>query len=423
MAFFGLTDIKFNNISTRGPLNALDSNPYLQNSILRYPIDVGSAPDKGHYMIFFVREQVNTRFSAGLRGGQTFDRQQESEIFNSFNAQSSGTGLVSASAQSGLAGALNNAIGGALSKGANFLSGKAGKTGSKIGSAINSFVSGPQKASKEEAFDPSIGKSVAEITDKSPFGFLNRTKLTNDAIALYMPDTINFDSTASYSDLRPGEEKLGQLAVAAPEIIEAYKQGGVSAASKVALKSGVAQLFAQEVVAGAAGQTGRLGLYAASGRVINPMLELIYNSPDLRTFQFEFMFYPRSEQEAFEVQRIIERFRFHQAPELDKFESGAQTGMLIPPSEFDIKFYYAGRQNPNIPRIASCVLTNVQVNYAPRGWSAYEVPGENSPNLGRTGMPTAIQMSLQFRETTYITKEDFVTSGDDLYNRSVSISR
>jgi hypothetical protein len=81
--------------------------------------------------------------------------------------------------------------------------------------------------------------------------------------------------------------------------------------------------------------------------------------------------------------------------------------MLIPPSEFDIKFYYAGKQNSNIPQIASCVLKNVQVNYAPRGWSAYEVPGENSPSLGRTGMPVAIQMSLQFTETTYITKEDF----------------
>jgi hypothetical protein len=425
MALLGLTDIKFNDISRRGPLQALESNPYLQNMVLRYPIDVGSAPDKGHYMMFFVREQVNTRFSAESRGGNYFPKTLEQDVFNSFNAQQTGTGIVSDSAQSGLAGLLNGAIGGALSKGANLLTRGPGGTNrfGAVGTTINNFISGPKKASKEESFDTSIGKSVAEITDKSAFGFLNRTRLTSDAIALYMPDTINFDSTALTSDLRPGEEKLGQLAVAAPEIIEAYRQGGVSAASKVALKSGVSQLLAQEVVGNIAGQTGRLGLFAASGRVVNPMLELIYTSPDLRTFQFEFMFYPRSEQEAFEAQRIIERFRFHQAPELDKFESGAQTGMLIPPSEFDIKFYYAGRQNPNIPRISTCLLTNVQVNYAPRGWSAYEVPGESSPALGRTGMPTAIQMSLQFRETTYITKEDFSTAGDDMYNRTISIYR
>jgi hypothetical protein len=407
MAFFGLTDIKFNDIGRRGPLNALESSEKFTSSILRYPEDVASAPDRYHYMMFFVREQTNTRFSAEARGfGQSFSKEDELGIFDSFNAQVKGTGTVSSSAESGLSGFLNKAIGSALSKGANVLTGKGGTVG-KVGSAINSFVDGPKKATPEPQNNSAIQNSVKEITDKSPFGFLNKTRLTKDAIALYMPDTINFDSTASYSDLRPGEEKLGQFLAAAPELIEAYKKGGAVALGKTALKSGVAQLAAQETATGVAGQTGRLGVYATTGKVTNPMIELIYGSPDLRSFQFEFMFYPRSEKEAYEVQRIIDRFRFHQAPELDKYESGRQTGMLIPPSEFDIKFYYAGKQNPNIPPIASCVLTNIQVNFAPRGWSAYESLGENTPALGRTGMPTAIQMSLQFRETTYITKEDF----------------
>jgi hypothetical protein len=197
----------------------------------------------------------------------------------------------------------------------------------------------------------------------------------------------------------------------------------------VAVRSGLAQQLAQDLVGnipGGGGATGRLGLFAATGRVTNPMLELIYTSPDLRKFQFEFMFYPRSEKEALEAQRIIDRFRFHQSPELDKFESGRQTGMLIPPSEFDIKFFYGGRQNPNIPAIGTCVLTNVQVNFAPRGWSAYEAVGENVPSLGRTGMPVAIQMSLQFTETTYVTKEDFMNKdemGNDIYSKTQSISR
>jgi hypothetical protein len=407
MAFFGLTDIKFNDIGRRGPLSALESSDKFTSTILRYPEDVASAPDRYHYMMFFVREQTNTNFSAQARGfGQSFSAADEIGVFDSFKAQVKGDGLVSSSAGSGLSGLLNSAIGSALSKGANVLTGKGGTSG-KIGSAINSFVSGPSKAQTEPQNNSAIQQSVKEITDKSAFGFLNKTRLTKDAIALYMPDTINFDSTASYSDLRPGEEKLGQFLAAAPELIEAYRKGGAVALGKTALKSGVAQLAAQEAASGVAGQTGRLGVYATTGKVTNPMIELIYGSPDLRSFQFEFMFYPRSEKEAYDVQRIIDRFRFHQAPELDKFESGRQTGMLIPPSEFDIKFYYAGRQNPNIPPISSCVLTNVQVNFAPRGWSAYESLGENTPALGRTGMPTAIQMSLQFRETTYITKEDF----------------
>ena len=78
-------------------------------------------------------------------------------------------------------------------------------------------------------------------------------------------------------------------------------------------------------------------------------------------------------------------------------------GLLIPPSEFDIKFFYAGRQNPNIPPIGTCVLTQIQVNFAPKGWTVYESVGENSAALGRTGMPVAIQMTLMFKETTIIT--------------------
>jgi hypothetical protein len=134
---------------------------------------------------------------------------------------------------------------------------------------------------------------------------------------------------------------------------------------------------------------------------------MIYKSPNFRTFQFDFTFYPRDEREALEVQRILERLRFHQAPEIFKANGTESSGFLVPPSEFDIKFYYAGGENPNIPQIATCVLTTIDINYAPNGFSAYEVPGENKPSLGRTGMPVAIQATLQFQETTYLTKEDF----------------
>jgi hypothetical protein len=159
-----------------------------------------------------------------------------------------------------------------------------------------------------------------------------------------------------------------------------------------------------DVAGGLVGEgTAKLGFQKLTGAVRNPMLELIYQSPSFRTFQFDFSFYPRDENEALEVQKIIERLRFHQAPELLK-DAG---GFLVPPSEFDIKFYYGGSQNPNIPPIATCVLTTIDVNYAPNGFSAYEVPGEVAPALGRTGMPVAINITLQFKETTYLTKDDF----------------
>jgi hypothetical protein len=151
------------------------------------------------------------------------------------------------------------------------------------------------------------------------------------------------------------------------------------------------------------------GFTAVTGKVINPMLEMIYSSPNFREFRFDFFFYPRSEKEAKEVQSIINRFQFHQAPEIQKDGAGF---FLIPPSEFDIVFYYNGSVNPNIPKISTCVLQSIDIDYAPNGqFSAYEVQGENSPKTGRTGMPVGIRMSLQFKETEIMTKDNFNPNG------------
>jgi hypothetical protein len=147
-------------------------------------------------------------------------------------------------------------------------------------------------------------------------------------------------------------------------------------------------------------------ILASTGRVENPMLEMVYKSPAFRDFQFDFTFYPRDEREALEVQKIIKKFTFHQAPEI---LAGAG-GFLVPPSEFDIQFYYNGAQNPNIPTVGTCILKGIQVNYAPNGFTAYEIPGENAPALGRTGMPVAIQITLQFQEVVILTKSDLADS-------------
>jgi hypothetical protein len=146
---------------------------------------------------------------------------------------------------------------------------------------------------------------------------------------------------------------------------------------------------------------GTAAFAAFTGSVVNPLLELVYSSPELRTFRFEFMFYPRSEVEAVQVHQIINKLKFHQAPELDFVSSGY---FLVPPSEFDIKFYYNGRENPNLPKISTCVLTGIDVDYAPSGWSAYETKNPK-PEVGGTGTPVGIRMGLAFRETEILTKK------------------
>jgi len=387
MSFFGLGDIKFNKQQNQkfGPLAALEGTDYQYNTF-RYPLDVGNY-DKGHYMVIYIRTQKTTKYTSNQSADQTIP-------------------LAPGSTQNlGPVDTISTRVGGNLVSKINNNNVVARGTNAVIGGINNIFGQATVFNGNSESTQNVLDSSIKKITDKSPFGFLNTTSLTTDAIALYMPDTLLFSHNQIYEGLTPGNEIAGQLAVAAPGLVESFKKGGIKEASIAALKSGAGQVFAKNLGAGQTGQLALLGL--TGGKVVNPMLELIYSSPQFRTFQYDFFFYPRSEREAEEVQKLIERLRFHQAPELSLTDSGTLDGLLTPPSEFEIKFYYGGAQNPNIPQVGTCVLESIDLNYAPNGFSAYEVPGENKPSLGKTGMPVAIQMTLQFKETTYLTKEDF----------------
>jgi len=224
--------------------------------------------------------------------------------------------------------------------------------------------------------------------------FLRTIQRIRDSIVLYMPDKISYTNGQSY-----GELKLGGEAISASGF----------AAGAAMLKDGefgnlgtLAAFAASEKLPFGGKELGAITT-AVAGVVKNPMLEVMYQGVALRNFNFSFSLWPRSEQEAIEVQNIIAMLRFHQAPEIKKNSGGF---FLIPPSEFDIAFMYNGKVNPNIDAISTCVLTNIAVDYTPKGFHAFESIGSiDNPQLGKTGMPVGINLSLSFFETQIITKE------------------
>ncbi len=401
MSLFGFADIVFNktNSPLSGPLKSLEENRF-STSTLRYPEDVGNY-DKGHYVIFYIREQEITSFPT--KAGYMDDTQLNqlngtNPGTNGFQFQNFGLPVNQATnlgsdllnkLNSGLT-QLNGATGGALSSVTGTISSAAGS----IQSSINNLFG--QKATSETGDSAStqsvLSNNIARID--AARRLIKTTKLTKEAIALYMPDTLLYQSQQNYSDLNLGGELGGQAIAAAATA----KSSGVIDAIKAA-----AGKISQEVLNRVLGSQSTAALInAAAGVVQNPLLELIYTSPAFRTFQFDFVFYPRNEKEAIEVQKIIDSLRFHQSPEIGKLKN-----FLVAPSEFDIRFYYGGRENPNIPQISTCVLSDIQLNYAPNGFTAYEIPGQSTPSLGGTGMPVSIQMSLTFKETVFLTKDDF----------------
>jgi hypothetical protein len=418
MSLFGFGNISFNKDSqrTQGPLKALEGSTEFQSTALRYPSDVGNF-DKAHYMVFYIRQQNNTSYPRSTTSDTAIDADSVGRVLTDVplvgNIGTNLGGDLLNKINSGL-NTLNSATGGALSGLTGSISGALGGIQSGINNLFGQAASVP--TGDAAATSKILSTNIAKITNNS---FLKTTSLTTDAIALYMPDTLMYTHSQTYDQIGMGGEIAGQVLAAGRGAMDAFKQGEnlTDSIKKAASQAGDAlALNTKQGLITKAGSVDIpfLGSNQNAARVIgasvlgavkNPMLEMIYSSPNFRTFQFEFSFYPRDEKEALEVQRIIERFRFHQAPEFRK----ETQGFLIPPSEFDIRFYYGGFQNSNIPKISTCVLTSVDVNYAPNGFSAYEIPGESQPSLGRTGMPVAITMNLQFTEKTYLTKSDFTS--------------
>ena len=386
MAFFGLSDIKISPEKNNGPLSELFTDKYGTSNTFRYPMDVGNY-DKAHYMVIHIFQQKNTQFT-GIqqdKGGAPSVAKNEAtpgSVRGSPNIKESFSSAINSKIDSAFS-SVNTAVGGKLS----FF--KASK---------------PAFSSTEAAKATNNALYVDKVNDIKKSSFINTTVRTTDSIALYMPDTLQFTYSQGYENLELGKELAGQAFKVGKAAIDKGTTGeetNVTGALKAAIVAGAVKGLGD---AAGSSATAKAGTFALLGGVVNPMLEMLYSSPDFRSFTFEFLFYPRDEREALEVQNILERLRFHQAPELDDSSGGV---LLIPPSEFELQFYYAGKPNPNIPPIARCVLTNISMDYAPNGWSSYEMPGEYSPALGRTGMPSAIRLTLEFKETQFLTKKDF----------------
>ena len=384
MALFSFTDIRFKTAAKRVGLNGKLVGSQYNSNLYRYPEDLGEA-NKGHYMVFHINVQKKTSFSSPLSFDQPDILNSPNRVTSSLSNISDVTGFlreqtdnVSLEAMEGLP----------LTE----------STRSAIDSVRESFGQGLD-------FVGNLAKEVALEGART-------IKRTTDTIALYMPDTLNFGYDQGYDAASLSSPFFDVLAAgkdvlqAGSSIIDLARGGNVNVQNIMKAIPGNLTPFAVDYLSRFAstnifGQNfGRFAV-ASLGVARNPLLEVIYTSPSLRKFQFDFLFYPRSESEALQTQSILDAFTFHQAPEILPGSGGL---FLVPPSEFDIKFYYNGKENPNIPKISTCVLTGINIDYAPSGFAAYEVPGETTPSLGKTGMPVGIRMQLNFTETQIVTK-------------------
>ena len=136
---------------------------------------------------------------------------------------------------------------------------------------------------------------------------------------------------------------------------------------------------------------------SSQGLVLNPNQQVLFEGIDFRTFQMAFTFTPVSQNENSMVQDIIKTFRKCAAPTINKNAAGM---FFIPPSVFDIQFFYNNSLNPNIPKVKTSVIKDIDVNYAPNGWASHQ-----------DGQPVQTRLTLQFKEMNIRTKSDMLKAG------------
>ena len=135
----------------------------------------------------------------------------------------------------------------------------------------------------------------------------------------------------------------------------------------------------------------------ASGQILNPNLELLFQGVGLRVFPFQFQFFPRNSQEGETVINILRTLKKEMAPSRTSKE-GNNTGVFIrTPSIFQLTYMKGGKKHPYLNSFLPTVLSDMKVNYTASG----------AHSTFYDGIPTHIRLDLQFKELNPLFKEDY----------------
>jgi hypothetical protein len=139
------------------------------------------------------------------------------------------------------------------------------------------------------------------------------------------------------------------------------------------------------------------------GKALNPNLELLFKSPELRNFSFQYKFSPRSAPEAKAVKSIIKAFKKAMAPK----RGNEGSFFLQAPDIFELTYLNKNMIHSSMNKFKTCALKSCTVNYAPEGTYA------TFPD----GVMHSYVMSLGFTEIDPVFAEDYdekPLTGNDL---------
>lgn len=351
---------------------------------LRFPLNVGHVEKHLHWIKFIPNVQNKSSYNvkkARNPSGNEVLSITDGNRMNMGGQLGSSTDPINGAAASGV---LATGLG---------LYGAASAAASALGSGDPSQVA----TAGIRAAAGGFGGAVVGAFAGAIVGSIDLTRKTRRAagsIALYMPDTVNQTVVNDYDQVSL-TQALGTAGLVMQAGSEVTKNLDIESLKNFGQTTGSAAL--SEVGGALAEKTGAFGqgitdvLLFSAGYAQNPQVELLFKTIQNREFLFDFKFVPRNKTEADTIIKIIQAFRFFAAPEIPTTGGGRY---FIPPSEFDIQFMVGSNPNPNLPKLATCVLQGIDINYGSAGqWTAF-----------KDGMPVEISMQLRFKEVEIMHK-------------------
>jgi len=235
----------------------------------------------------------------------------------------------------------------------------------------------------------------------SGVGFAARRSTSNEniigSVILPVPGGISDNSAVSW-----GSDEMDPLKLAMAQAALGFTSGGVEGATAAAesiaggVSAGREDIKTAIAAAFAGSATGvRSLLTRTTGAVINPNMELLFQAPTLRPFNFTFKLSPRSADEAKQVIKIIRFFKQGMSP-----ITTPSNIFLKSPHTFKIQYKFrgdSGEEHPYIGKIKECALTGFSVQYTPDGnYATFE-----------DGVMTSYQISMTFQELEPIFNSDY----------------
>ncbi len=256
-----------------------------------------------------------------------------------------------------------------------------------------------------ERFESLLGEGQQGFRLQSPDERLSRS--IGSVISLPMQPGISDNNSVDWGadQLNPLQLALGRAAYNTIGPLSGLDLGGAVSAMTEAAKTTIGQAFGSidenMIKTYFAGQAVGANFFTRStGKVINPNLELLFRGPQLRSFNYNYTFTPRSSQESAVVKRIIRHFKKHMAVRRDDVGLFLQT-----PYVFKLSYIYSeGGEHPFLNKIKPCALTNLNVEYTPDG----------SYMTYKDGSMTSYSISMQFSELTPIYEDDYKDSDNNM---------